>query len=571
MYTSGTGETDYYGGFPVSCPNGSGHSIRLGNTDGGAQAEGVSYEFTIPAGQNEYALIYHYAVVFQDPRHQIFEQPRMQIEITNVSDNQTIDCSSFSFTPFGTVLPGFFLSPQGADTLQVWCKNWSAVSVNLNGLAGKTIKLFFKTADCTFRRHFGYAYIDVNTECSSEFTGATYCRDDTLVNVTAPYGYQNYSWFNATTNQTLGSQQTITFDPPPPSGMQIGVELVPYAGYGCLDTLYVRLIDTLKLKANAGLDKSYCSDPVLLGENPKPGMVYSWSPAGSLSASGIANPRASPSTNTQYVLTVRHDGGGCLSTDTVLVESFPIDTTLRMLGRDKYCVGFGDSAVLLVNPADSIQWFRNGQPIGGAHNTRFQVTGTGSYYALLYNEVGCVLSTVKKEIIVDRAAPGIRYPVHYAAVNVASQLSARKIGDTALWSPGFRLSNPSSYTPAFTGFADQQYMVALKTLTGCITIDTQLVKTLKDADIYVPSGFTPDGDGRNDVLRPVVAGMKTFRYFRVYNRWGELLYETAAPGAGWDGKLHGILQATQAVVWVAEAERADGSKYVKKGTAVLIR
>ena len=54
---------DEYGGFPVNCPNGSGHSIRLGNNLAGTQAEGISYEFTIPPGQNEYSLIYHYAVV----------------------------------------------------------------------------------------------------------------------------------------------------------------------------------------------------------------------------------------------------------------------------------------------------------------------------------------------------------------------------------------------------------------------------------------------------------------------------------------------------------------------------
>jgi hypothetical protein len=99
--------TDPYGGFPVNCPNGSGHSVKLGNTGGGAEAEGISYEFTIPAGMKEYNLIYHYAVVFQDPNHQQYEQPRMQIEITNVTDNQLISCSSFDFFPYGTPLPGF--------------------------------------------------------------------------------------------------------------------------------------------------------------------------------------------------------------------------------------------------------------------------------------------------------------------------------------------------------------------------------------------------------------------------------------------------------------------------------
>ena len=94
MITAGASSgVDPFGGFPVSCPNGSGHSIKLGNTSGGGEAEGVSYEFTIPANRNTYTLIYNYAVVFQDPNHQQNEQPRMETEVTNVTDNTVISCA----------------------------------------------------------------------------------------------------------------------------------------------------------------------------------------------------------------------------------------------------------------------------------------------------------------------------------------------------------------------------------------------------------------------------------------------------------------------------------------------
>ncbi len=82
----------------------------------------------------------------------------------------------------------------------------------------KTIRLFFKTADCTFRKHFGYAYVDVNTECSGEFTGAAYCPDDTAVNVVAPYGYQSYKWLNSTLSEVIGSNQTLTLSPTASNG-----------------------------------------------------------------------------------------------------------------------------------------------------------------------------------------------------------------------------------------------------------------------------------------------------------------------------------------------------------------
>ncbi|HKO80592.1 MAG TPA: hypothetical protein VJU78_09360, partial [Chitinophagaceae bacterium] len=376
------GEVDPYGGFPVNCPNGSGRSIRLGNNLAGTQAEGLSYEFTIPASQDIYSLIYHYAVVFQDPNHEIYQQPRLELEITNVSDNTIIQCSSFTFIPYGSLLPGFFESPNPRGDTPVWCKDWSAVSVNLNGLAGKTIRLFFKTADCTFRRHFGYAYIDVNSECSSEFVGASYCPDDTIVNVTAPYGYQNYSWFDNSFSRVLGTEQTISFTPLPVPGTIYAVQVVPYNGYGCLDTLYAKLEDDLTVNANAGKDILSCNrSSVPIGANSIPGLSYSWSPVTGLSNPHISNPLATPESTTAYVLTANHDGGGCRDTDTVLVQASIIDTSLQLSGKDMYCSDSGDSSILRTGFADNIQWYRDDNIMSGFTQRDNRISRTGTYYA----------------------------------------------------------------------------------------------------------------------------------------------------------------------------------------------
>jgi hypothetical protein len=184
---------------------------------------------------------------------------------------------SFTFIPFGNILLVFFLSPTQQDTTNIWCKDWSAVSINLNNNAGKTIKLFFKTADCTFTRHFGYAYIDVNSECSSEFVGATYCPDDAFVNVTAPFGYQSYTWFNNNFSQILGIHRVFSLTRLRRSELAIAVAVEPYNGYGCRDTLYAKLVDTLTVISNAGRDTLSCNaNQVPIGANAKPGLIYSW-------------------------------------------------------------------------------------------------------------------------------------------------------------------------------------------------------------------------------------------------------------------------------------------------------
>ena len=571
-YAANAGELDDYGGFPVLCPNGSGYSIRLGNNLPGTQAEGVSYQFTIPANQNVYSLIYHYAVVFQDPNHRPEEQPRMEIEVKNVTDNEIISCASFTFIPYGTILPGFFTSANPRGDTPVWCKNWSAVSVNLDGMAGKTIMLFFKTADCTFRRHFGYAYIDVNSECTDEFVGAKYCPDDTAVNVTAPYGYQSYTWYNNSFSQVLGSKQTVRFSPPPSAGTDIAVEVVPYSGYGCLDTLYARLVDTLTIKANAGRDTISCNhSPVIIGANAKPGLVYSWTPATGLSNPEIANPIAAPDVTTSYVVATRHDGGGCLTTDTVVVKASIIDDSIRLIGKAVYCIGSGDSTIMTIHPTDHMQWFKDGIAINGADQPEYRVTKSGSYYAILSNNEGCSITTDTIDVIIDKARPGITYPVQYAVIDLQVALQARNFGSTALWSPANFLNNAASYTPLFRSSSDQLYTIEIKTTTGCVTVDTQMVKIVAHADVYVPSAFTPNEDELNDILRPTLMGIKELHYFRIYNRWGQLMYETKTNYDGWDGKYKGEAQPTQVVVWIVEGVGVDGRVYTKKGTSTLIR
>ncbi len=573
MIPANSAENDFYGGFPVNCPNGSGYSIRLGNNAGGGEAEGISYQFTIPQGRNEYSLIYHYAVVFQDPVHQIYQQPRMEVEVRNLTDGTVISCSSFTFVPFGSILPGFFASAQtGSDGTAVWCKDWSAVSVNLENLAGKTIQLFFKTADCTFRRHFGYAYIDVNSECSSEFTGAAYCPDDTAVTVLAPYGYQGYRWFNQDFSQVIGTQQSIRFSPPPVSGTSVAVELTPYSGYGCTDTLYARLLDTLTLNAFAGPDALYCgTDPVPLGLIPKPGLVYSWSPGVGLTNPAISNPRARPDTTTLYTLSVRSLGGGCLNQDAVLVKASNIRATLELMGKDVFCLGNNDSAVLHTNAEQRIQWYRDGAAIQGATQTRYPVAQSGSYYARLINADGCATNSPLQTVFIDKPLAGIRYADEYAIHNLPYQLEARGFGTKYQWRPPSHLDNPSIAKPVFRWEGEQQYTVRIETTTGCITIDTVLVKTVPNVQIFVPTAFTPNKDGRNDILRPVLMGVRRLNYFKVFNRWGQVVFEGTRQTDGWDGTINGVQQPSGVVVWVAEGLGSDGRVHTRKGTAMLIR
>ena len=98
------------------------------------------------------------------------------------------------------------------------------------------------------------------------------------------------------------------------------------------------------------------------------------------------------------------------------------------------------------------------------------------------------------------------------------------------------------------------------------------MKQCAPVDIFVPSAFTPNGDGLNDRLQPVLSGYSILNYFNVYNREGILIYHTTQSNmTGWDGTYKGNKLFTQVFVWVAQGVNVNGGTDVKKGTFVLIR
>lgn len=232
-------DLDIYGHFPVKCPNGSPYSIKLGNSATGAQAERVSYTFTVPAS-GEYSVIFDYAVVLQNPQHDPSQQPRFTARVFNVSDNNYNDCPSFDFIA-STDLPGFKLSDFTGDGSQnsVYFKEWSKATIDLHNYPNKIMRIEFTTNDCTQGGHFGYAYLDVeNSDITAPITGNAYCNNQNSVTLLGPSGFATYNWYNADQTQMLGTERSLTISPAPPNNMGYKLHVEPFLGLGCADDLY---------------------------------------------------------------------------------------------------------------------------------------------------------------------------------------------------------------------------------------------------------------------------------------------------------------------------------------------
>jgi len=275
--------TDPYGHFSIFSPDGSGYSVQLGNDKTVAQAERLSYTFTVPPGQQDYSLIYNYAVVLENPSHEPDEQPRFTSKILDVATNEYITCASFDIISSSN-LPGFEMLDTTVDgrQSQIWFKKWSAVTVKLLGYAGKTIRLEFTTYDCSAGAHFGYAYIDVNYDCGPPIKGNTFCSNQASTVLVSPLGYKEYYWYDAGLTNLLGTGNVLTLDPVPANGTVYKLVIVPFESSGCRDTLVTTIISrTTEFIFNVPASAFFCDPPVadltkLPDRDNSPGLHYSF-------------------------------------------------------------------------------------------------------------------------------------------------------------------------------------------------------------------------------------------------------------------------------------------------------
>jgi len=176
-------------------------SARLGNDNVGAQAEGLTFTFTVTPQST--LVQYAYAVVFEDPGHTDDEQPRFNSRV-RLPDGSIIACTDYMVTAASN-LSGFQSCPgidaQG-DPVNIAWRDWSTVTVDLTAYVGQTVTLEFETGDCSLGGHFGYAYIDA-IYCSANEIDVQYCINQTTAILSAPPGFASYLWETGETTQTI--------------------------------------------------------------------------------------------------------------------------------------------------------------------------------------------------------------------------------------------------------------------------------------------------------------------------------------------------------------------------------
>lgn len=191
----------------------------------------------------------------------------------------------------------------------------------------------------------------------------------------------------------------------------------------------------------------------------------------------------------------------------------------------------------------------------------------GPYTVSLFADAGngCRSDTISKIIEIE-AAYAFAGNDTVIIKNRPTQLNGAGNGSFQ-WSPGTGLSDVNAADPLVQIAKDSEYTLTVTTAAGCTATDTILLKVFEGPAIYVANAFTPNGDGRNDVLRPVYVGIAELKEFAVFNRWGQKVFFTNQFSKGWDGNN----VPAGSYVWLVQAIDETGKSYFDKGTITIIR
>jgi gliding motility-associated-like protein len=301
--------------------------------------------------------------------------------------------------------------------------------------------------------------------------------------------------------------------------------------------------------------------------------VYSWTPSLGLNNTTIPNPIANPIVTTQYTVTATL--GRCSANNIVIVNVNP--APLPDAGPPGF-ICYGQTYQLQGSGGVQFTWtpstYLSSTNISNPVSTPLKnITYTLSE---VIDALGCK-SLTTDQVTVDVTPPIKVKTFPYDTIGYPGdqfRLNATSIAPFYTWTPTIGLSDPNIANPVLTVGSigsDIFYKVTAYTAAGCKGEGFVNLKVYKGPELYIPTAFTPNGDGLNDLFYPLPVGIKSINYFRVFNRWGQLLFSSTTLYKGWDGKLQGVEQPSAAYVFMAQGVDKNGKLLTRKGTVTLIR
>lgn len=244
------------------------------------------------------------------------------------------------------------------------------------------------------------------------------------------------------------------------------------------------------------------------------------------------------------------------------VISFENKTRVGSGDTDYELVGwnFGDGARSLISNPQHIY------KRAGTYNVTLVVKG-----------ISCpqLSDSIRKSLTVKEPRADSVYERIFATRGQRFEIVAYSGGVSYLWTPSIGLSNTNKQKTDVLYLKNDPnkifYNVLIKDSVGCINRDTQEVWAFDTPDVYAPTAFTPNGDLANDVFIPYYINVKSLQSFRIYNRWGNKIFETNDMKKYWDATISGKPAPMETYTWIVECFDVNGNKLIRKGMVTLVR
>ncbi len=263
---------------------------------------------------------------------------------------------------------------------------------------------------------------------------------------------------------------------------------------------------------------------------------------------------------------------GCTANGTFSISANSAPTATAALLSEVLCAGGSDASfeISFSSSATPYTYTTNG---GAAQNSAlFEQLSSGTYNYTATDANGCqatgTLTIAEPDVLSIDAGGNVSLLQGGSATLTASTQSGSP--SSYVWSPTQGLDCTTCNPVVASPTASTTYAVTATDANGCTARDSVRVEVLAALSVLVPSGFTPNDDGVNDLLYPTVLNVPTYTMV-IYNRWGQKVYEGDQSSAGWDGKWNDTPQAVGVYVYYFNGTDANGQEVIRKGNTAILR
>ncbi len=400
-------------------------------------------------------------------------------------------------------------------------------------------------------------------------------------NITVSAGFNNpsFQWQQSTDgiNWTdISGATTTTFTKNFPANTATGSYMyrLSAAETGNLGSVKCRVVSailTIKINANpvtTAISNSPICESASLDLSATGGIQYQWAGVNSFSASGnavsISNAQVAQS-GKYYVLVTNAAGCTHLDSVTVNINAKPVAATTF----STIAICSGDKIQLSASGGISYKWLpASGLSSDIIPNPFASPSDTSQYMVIVSNQFNCADTAIIDVNVIEspsaNAGPD-KTIITGSPVQLSGIVSGLDISYS--WSPVTNINNIQSLQPIVTPPADADYVLTVVSNLGCKTA-TDVVHIFVFKDVFIPSAFTPNNDGKNDTWAIPALNAFTNIDLSVFNRYGQIVYQTKNSYQPWDGNYKGIPQPSGAYVYIIDLKQGTG---IKKGTVLIIR